>query len=110
MFEVQFREAIGKAIPRIVECLKDPNNYVRRAAAEGLSSLRAYCTCPSVSLLLESRIFFEAQFQEAIRKAIPRIVECLKSSSPDDRSAAVCLLSSLGAYRTCPSISPLLVS
>jgi len=53
---------------------------------------------------------FKAELQEEIGKAIPRIVECLKSSSSDDRSAAVSVLSSLGAYRTCPSVSPLLVS
>jgi len=54
MFEVEFREEIGKAIPRIVESLKDPDYGVRRAAAEGLLSLGAYRPCPSVSPLLVS--------------------------------------------------------
>ena len=54
MFEAEFREDIGKAIPRIVECLKDPAYIVRRDAAEGLSSLGAYRTWPSVSPLLGS--------------------------------------------------------
>ena len=54
MFEAQFREEIGKTIPCIVECLKDPDNYVRSTAAEGLSSLAAYRMCSSVSPLQES--------------------------------------------------------
>ena len=54
MFEAEFREEIGKAVPRIVECLKNAAWRVRRAAAQGLSSLGTYCTCPSVSLLLVS--------------------------------------------------------
>jgi len=52
----------------------------------------------------------EAELWEEIGKAIPRIVECLKGSSSYDPSAAVSVLSSLGAYRTCPSASLLLVS
>ena len=49
---------------------------------------------------------FKAELQEEIGKAIPRIVECLKGSSSDDRSATVRGLSSLGAHRTCPCLSP----
>jgi len=52
----------------------------------------------------------EAEFREEIGKAMPRIVECLKDSSSNDRGAAVSVLSSLGAHRMCPSASPLLVS
>jgi len=52
MFEAEFRAEIGKAIPRIVECLNDSDNDVRSAAAQGLSSLGAYRTCPAKSLLL----------------------------------------------------------
>jgi HEAT repeat protein len=48
MLEAELQE-IGKTIPRIVECLEDSNWYVRRTAAEGLSSLGAYRMCPSVS-------------------------------------------------------------
>jgi HEAT repeat protein len=55
MFKAELQEEIGKAIPRIVECLKDSNSYhVRSAAVEALSSLGAYRLCPSVSLLLVS--------------------------------------------------------
>jgi HEAT repeat protein len=54
MFEVEFREEIGKAIPHIVECLKDSSWSVRSAATKALSSLGAYCTCPSVPPLLLS--------------------------------------------------------
>jgi len=53
---------------------------------------------------------FEAQRREEIGKAILHIVEGLKDSDKDVRSAAAKGLSSLGAYRTCPSVSPLLVS
>jgi len=50
----------------------------------------------------------EAELWEGIGKAIPRIVECLKDPDQDVRSAAVSVLSSLGAYRMCPgSVSPL---
>jgi hypothetical protein len=48
---------------------------------------------------------FKAELQEEISKAIPRIVECLKHSSSSAKA-----LSSLGVYRTCPSVSPLLLS
>jgi len=54
MFEAEFREEIGKAIPRIVERLEDSQSDIRSAAAEGLSSLGAYRTCPSVFPLLVS--------------------------------------------------------
>jgi len=53
MFKAELQEEIGKAIPCIVECLKDPNNDVW-SAAEGVSSLAAYRMRPSVSLLLVS--------------------------------------------------------
>jgi len=49
MFEAEFREEIGKAIPRIVECLKEPGKRVRSAAVSVLSLLGAYRMCPSVS-------------------------------------------------------------
>ena len=54
MFKVEFREDIAKAIPYIVECLKDVDYHVRTAAASGLSSLGTYRMCPSVSPLPES--------------------------------------------------------
>jgi vesicle coat complex subunit len=54
MFEAELWEEIGKTIPYIVECLDDSNKYVRSTAAKGLSSLGAYCMCPSVSPLLLS--------------------------------------------------------
>jgi len=54
MFKGEFREDIGKAIPCIIECLKDPDYHVCSAAAEGISLLGAYRTCPSVSPLLVS--------------------------------------------------------
>jgi len=47
MFKAELQEEIGKGIPCLVECLKDPNYGVRTAAAKGLSSLGAYRTCPS---------------------------------------------------------------
>ena len=52
----------------------------------------------------------KAEFREEIGMSIPHIVECLKDSDEDVRSAAAEALSSLGAYRMCPSVSPLLVS
>ena len=50
MFKAELREEIGKAIPCIIECLKDPNNNVRSTATKGLSLLGAYGMCPSNSL------------------------------------------------------------
>jgi hypothetical protein len=52
----------------------------------------------------------KAELWEEIGKGIPRIVECLKGSSSDAHSAAINVLSSLGAYCMCLSVSPLLVS
>jgi len=63
-----------------------------------------------LSFLLVSRMMFEAESREEIGRAIPRIVECLKDSTWHIRSTAVRGLSSLGAYRMCPSVSPLLES
>jgi hypothetical protein len=54
IFEAEFQEEIGKAIPCIVECLRDSGMYICTAAAEALSSLGAYCMCPSDSPLLLS--------------------------------------------------------
>ena len=54
MFEAECQEEIGKAIPRIAECMKNPQEYLCSAAAEGLSSLGAYRMCPSVFPLLVS--------------------------------------------------------
>jgi len=51
MFAAELREEIGKAIPRVVECLKDSANSVCSAAVSVLSSLGAHCMCPSVSPL-----------------------------------------------------------
>jgi len=48
MFQAEFREDIGKAIPCIVECLKDPDYHVRSAATQGLSLLGAYGMCLSL--------------------------------------------------------------
>jgi hypothetical protein len=52
----------------------------------------------------------EAEFREEIRKAIPHIVGYLKDSDRGFHCAAVEVLSLLGAYCMCPSVSPLLVS
>jgi len=54
MFTAEFREDIDKAIPCIVECLRDADYHVRNAATEGISLLGVYRMCPSVSLLLVS--------------------------------------------------------
>jgi HEAT repeat protein len=54
MLEAELREEIGKAIPRIVEYLKESSWNVRCTAAEAISSLGAHRMCPSVSLLLVS--------------------------------------------------------
>jgi len=53
---------------------------------------------------------FQAELQEEIGKGILHIVEYLKALSWGVRSAAISVLSLLGAYRTCPSVSLLLVS
>jgi len=50
---------------------------------------------------------FEVEFGEEIGKATLCIVECLKDADEDVRSAAVNVLSSLGAHRMSPSVSPL---
>ena len=39
LFVAQLREAIGTAIPGIVECLNDSDSDVRNAAVSGLSAL-----------------------------------------------------------------------
>ena len=45
LFVAEFREAIRKAIPVIVDCLKDPEWNVRNAAIRGLSALGAHGLC-----------------------------------------------------------------
>ena len=54
IFQVELREDIGKAIPCIVECLRDSNPGVRSAAVSVLSLLGSYRTCSSDSPLLVS--------------------------------------------------------
>jgi len=54
-------------------------------------------------------MMFKAELREDIGKGIPRIVECLKDSNSYVPSAAAEALSSLGAYRTSPCVSPLLM-
>jgi hypothetical protein len=54
MFKAEFREEIGKAIPCILEYLKDSDEYVCSASTKALSLLGAYRMCPSVSPLLLS--------------------------------------------------------
>jgi hypothetical protein len=54
MFKVELQKEIGKAISCIVECLKDSSWSVCSAATKALSSLGAYCMCPSVPPLLLS--------------------------------------------------------
>ena len=46
MFEAKFRGEIGKAIPHIVEWLKDSDQHSCRNAMSILSLLGAYRTCP----------------------------------------------------------------
>jgi len=53
---------------------------------------------------------FQGELQEEIDKAIPHIVECLKDERSNVRGTTVSVLQSLGAYRMCPSVCPLLVS
>ena len=55
-------------------------------------------------------MLFKADLREEIGKAIPHIVEYLKDLSNSVRSTAIRVLLSLGAYRMCPSVSPLQVS
>jgi hypothetical protein len=50
--------------------------------------------------LLHSSIFV-AELCQAIGAAIPGIVECLRDSDPDVRSAAISGLSELGAHGLC---------
>ena len=45
LFLVEFHEAIGMAIPGIIECLKDSKESVRIRAIEGLSKLGAHGLC-----------------------------------------------------------------
>jgi len=52
----------------------------------------------------------QAELRGQIGTAIPRFVECLKASRWGGRHAAISVLSSLGAFRMCPSVSLLLVS
>jgi len=54
MFEAELQEEIGNGVLHIVEYLNAPSWYIRSAAISVLSSLGAYCMCPSVSPLLVS--------------------------------------------------------
>jgi hypothetical protein len=57
--------------------------------------------CVSVPDPLLRSSLFAVEFHEAIRMAIPRIVECLKDSKWDVRSQAISALSKLGAHGLC---------
>ena len=45
LFVAELREAVGAAIPGMVECLKDSEWQVREAAVRGLSALGAHGLC-----------------------------------------------------------------
>ena len=45
LFVAEFREAVGAAIPGIVECLKDSDSDVRNAAVSRLSALGVHGLC-----------------------------------------------------------------
>ena len=49
MAVAELRGGIQRAIPGIVECLKDSNQNVRQAAIDGLSSLAAHRMCDHLS-------------------------------------------------------------
>ena len=49
---------------------------------------------------------FQAEMRDEIGKAIPCVVKCLKSDNNCSASVSI-VLSSLEAYRMCPSVSPL---
>ena len=55
LFVVELREAIGMAIPAIVECLEDSDRDVRSTAISGLLKLAAHGLCqrpgPIVALM-----------------------------------------------------------
>ena len=55
LFVAELREAVGVAIPGIVECLNDSHSRVRTAAVSGLSALAAHGLChlalPVVALI-----------------------------------------------------------
>ena len=55
LFVAEFREAVGAAIPGIVECLQDSHSHVRNAAVSGLSALGVHGLChlalPVVALI-----------------------------------------------------------
>ena len=55
------------------------------------------CIISIPGLLLRSSLFV-AEFREAVRAAIPGIVERLQDSHPDVRNAAVSGLSALGVH------------
>jgi hypothetical protein len=65
--------------------------------------------CVTVADPLLRSSLFVAEFCEAIWMAIPGIVECLKDSDPDVRSAAISGLSELGSHGLCRPPLPVVV-
>jgi hypothetical protein len=57
--------------------------------------------CVSVPDPLLHSSLFAVEFHEAIRTAIPLIVECLKHSEEYERSTVIKALSKLGAHGLC---------
>ena len=88
------------AISGIVECLKDPDSYVRNTAITGLATLGAHGLRHLPCLFLRSSLFV-GELREAVGAAIPGMVECLKDSEWQVREAAVRGLSALGAHGLC---------
>ncbi|KAJ7055387.1 hypothetical protein C8F01DRAFT_1158913 [Mycena amicta] len=109
-----FQAALRTAIPSVVEAMKDPDRYVRRAARICLGALGAQVEFqtelrPAIPILMEalrdSRTHFDAatiaclelEFQTEIRAAIPMLVEGLRVSHLDLRRAILECVSAFGA-------------
>ena len=104
---VELREEIRIAIPGIVECLKDSEWSVRRAAINGLSSVAAYGVCYTLSPLVYSMTIV-AEFHEGVRIAIYGIVECLKDSDNSVRNTAEDGLISIASHSAYYPLSSLI--
>ncbi len=85
----------------MVEFLKDSDQYILKAAIDGLSSLAAHGMC---YLLFPFMVV--AELRGDIQRAIPGIVECLKHSDRHVRQAANNVLSSLAAHGMCYLLFP----
>ena len=91
-----FQDKMREAIIEIMESLKSSDSDVRSTGISVLTQALKIGTWPQCYVLCCMVLnLHTATFQNEMRQAIPRIMECLKDADADVRMAAISLLTDI---------------